>query len=61
MDPAFLAERYESGSKVLITKNWGKFTPEKKFDNCLIKIATYFTLGLKKGIQATGEAFSPHK
>jgi hypothetical protein len=37
----------------LMIKNWQNFTSEKKFD--------YLSLGFHKGLQATGEAFSPQK
>jgi hypothetical protein len=41
-DPAFEAG-YPSGSRVLMTKNWKKFTAEKKFDIFWIKDLNYIS------------------
>jgi hypothetical protein len=49
-DPAFLAKyRSGSGSRVLMTKNWEKFTVEKNLIFLGSKIAIYLSLGLHKG------------
>jgi hypothetical protein len=55
-DPAFFCQcesRYGSGSrsrsKVLITKDWNKFTAEKKIIFIWSNIAFYLSLGLHKG------------
>jgi hypothetical protein len=60
-NPKFYAEYHSgSGSRVLITKNVKKITTEK-FIFLFIKKCILLTIGLHKGVLATGEAFSTEK
>ncbi len=67
-DPAFFCQcesRYGSGSrsrsKVLITKDWNKFTAEKKIIFIWSNIAFYLSLGLHKGRPSYMRSLHPSK
>ncbi len=49
-----------SGSRVLMNKNWKKFTAEKKIFFCL-KMAIYLSLGLHKGSLSPSRSLHPSK
>jgi hypothetical protein len=44
-----------------MTKNWTKFTGEKKFDIFLSKITIYLSLGLHKGRPSYSRSLQPSK
>ncbi len=57
-----LKQSFESGSRVLMTKNWKKFTVETTFLIFFWSQTTiYLSLGLIKYVQATGKAFKPQE
>ncbi len=57
-DPAVYAE-YRSGSRVLMTKKWKKFTAEKKTFGS--KTTIYLSLGPHKGLSSYRKFFSSQK